>query len=128
MKKSTSIIVIDTHEAETAVTQPCNCMILNPFTRTLKQAAIPHTLENWYAVIGTVQVEQFSMQDGEGTSCLYADDFYDRYGVETQYGTKFQGWMAHITGILIFIGPPDEEGYVTSITNKAMMLLEEEFK
>jgi len=104
--------------------QPCKCLVLNPYTQTLKTATFYQTLDNWYAVMGTKHVEQFYLQDGEGTACLYTDDVYRGMA---PFGVQFQDWTTPIIGILLFIGPPDEEGNTTSITDKAIRLLQEQF-
>ena len=98
------------------------CLIWNPYTQTIKIAYLQHSLENWYAVIGTNQVEQFYMNDREGTACLYADDLRPMQG-QPQQGLKLRNWQQPVMGILLFVGPPDNEGETTSITDKAIALL-----
>ena len=98
------------------------CLIWNPYTQTLKIAYLQHSLKNWYAVIGTDQVEQFYMNDQEGTSCIYADDI-GRMNGQPQQGIKLRNWRQPVMGILLFVGPPDQKGETMSITNKAIALL-----
>ncbi len=101
------------------------CLIWNPYTETLKVAYLQQTLKNWYAVIGTNQVEQFYLEDGEGTACLYADD---SNVLDICYGVQLPDWGQFVVGILLFIGPPDRKGNTTSITNKAIAKIKRQFK
>ena len=103
----------------------CNCLVLNPYTQTLKKATFHQTLENWYAIIGTEQVEQFPIHDGQGTTCLYKDDLHN--GI-VPYGTLFENWFQPMIGILIFVGPPDCYGHTTGITDKAIEILQRQYQ
>lgn len=100
------------------------CLILNPATKSLKVAEIPQTLQNWYAVIGTNNVQMFHLK---GCSCIYADD-YNVHSHPLLYGTTFPDWTHPVTGVLIFVGPADEEGEVTELSEAATARIKEEFK
>jgi len=91
----------------------------------LKEAILPQNLENWYAIIGTSEIGAFSLHDGEGTNCLYAEDLSFKVQL---YGTQFRTWERPIAGLLIFVGSSDGESEITSITEVAIQKLQEKFQ
>lgn len=100
------------------------CLILNPYSKTLSAATMPQTLENWYAVMGTDNVQMFHL---DGCSCLYADD-YRVHSHPFLFGTTFPDWNHPVTGVLIFVGGADDEGEITALEPAAEKKIKEQFK
>ena len=92
------------------------CMVWNPYTQTLKLATMPQTLENWYATIGTGEVSAINLKNGHGATCIYSEQ------IETTipYVIQFRDWVLPLVGIVLFVGPPDEEGETMDLSEAAM--------
>lgn len=106
--------------------EPKKCMILNPYSRTLKEALIPQTLENWYAILGSSDVQQFYLETPD-CAVIYADDIFNRL-TGSMAGTRFKGWEIPVFGILLFVGPPDTEGATSDLSEEAITKIQEQFK
>ena len=101
-------------------------MILNPYSRTLKRATIPQTLENWYAILGSSDVQQFYLETPD-CAVLYADDIFNRL-TGKMAATKFKDWSSPVFGILLFVGPSDMEGATSDLSEIAIAAIEQQFE
>jgi len=60
-------------------------------------------------------------------SCIYADD-YLVHSHPLLFGTTFPDWTHPVTGVLIFVGPADNEGEVTELTEAVIARIKQQFK
>jgi len=80
--------------------KPKNCLLLNPYTRTLKPITLTLNQETLSAILGTEQLGTFEVP-GTGVICTYSEDIFNRLTGRI-IGAKFKGWKRAFFGILIF--------------------------
>lgn len=95
-------------------TTATKCMILNPYTKTIKFATITPNLATLTAILGTEHLGTFKPEDANFL-VLHSEDIWDKL-TGTIAGTKFKKWKRPYFGMLIFIGPaPELGGTLTNI-------------
>lgn len=80
--------------------KPKNCLLLNPYTRTLKPITLTMNQETLFAILGTEKLATFEVP-GTGAICTYSEDIFNRLTGRI-IGAKFKGWNRPYFGILIF--------------------------